>query len=300
MKSLIWIVLGAAAIFAGISVKNKTDLEATQQELNGITAVGNGSAQEIARMKGVYEQLLAEYVPSSTLESKHKASAENIIVEKKKIDELLQKWTATDAERETAVKEVRVLEATKPPATLAMAEGAPLTQFMLRSVPDEKTISVEHSGGLGKISADKLSAEYKKRLGLGWKPEPPAGIIIDKEGKAVIKAATQTAEQKAVDDDLDKELPGTPQADTMTMAGTARAIASTETSLAKATEAMKAERANVKKLAMFKQNMASGGATYGEQSKAANLRLMKLAQRVTTLQHQLTALENKLKTFGGK
>jgi hypothetical protein len=298
MKSLIWIVLGAAAIFAGITVKNKSDLEAIQQELSGITALGNGSAQEIARMKALYEQSLAEYVPSSTLEASYQTSAGNITAEKKKIDELLQKWTETDLLRETAVKEVRALEATKPPATLAMAEGPPLTQFLLRSVPDEKTISVEHSGGLGKFSADKLTAEYKKRLGLGWKPEPPAGIDIDKEGKAVIKAATQTAEHQAVEDDLDKELKVTPPADTMTMAGTARAIAATETSLATAKEAMKAERANVKKLAMFKQNMASGGRTYAEQSKQANLRLIKLAGRVTTLQNQLTSLENKLKTFG--
>ena len=298
MRSLIWIAIAAASIFAGLAFKNKADLEKTQQEYDSIAALSSGTVQEIAKMKAKYDEFQSEFVPAVTLETKHQTSLAKIATEKKLIDELLVKWNAADADRESAVKAVRELEVTKPPATLVMAEGPPLTQFQLRSVPDEKTISVEHSSGLVKISADKLTAEYKKRLGLGWKPEPPPAMSIDRTGKAVLAADRKNAELDALDEELDKELKVDTEIDTLTMAGVASALASTDAKLAKANEAFRAERANIKKLAMFKQNMsAGGGRTFGEQSKAANQRLIKLAERVTLLQNQQTNLQSKLKTF---
>ena len=84
--------------------------------------------------------------------------------------------------------------------------------------------------------------------------------------------------------------------DTGTLAGVTRAIAAAEAMLSKSQVAFEAERANVRKLGIYKPNMATpGGKTYGALKKEANVRLVALAGRVNALRSELANLKHKMK-----
>jgi hypothetical protein len=231
-------------------------------------------------------------------EANHNASVANIGLEQKKIDQLLEQWPKIDSDRAAAVDAVRKLESTKPPYTITLTDGSKLENFIVRNVTDETTVSVEHSSGVLKLTADKLPEDLRTRLGLGWRPEPPPSMTIDKSGNAVVKQAVKLANEKQAAEDTAKEL-GIDAPDTTSMAGVSRAIVVVEARLKKAKEAFDAERANIRKLAIFKPNLKPAGSnkTYADLGKEANLRLAELAGQVQALTAERNNLQHKLKTM---
>jgi hypothetical protein len=111
----------------------------------------------------------------------------------------------------------------------------------------------------------------------------------------VIKQAVKQANEKAAISEAAKEL-GLGTLDTGTLAGVTRAIAATESMLSKSQVAFEAERANIRKLEIYKSNLAApGGKTYGALKKEANERLVALAGRVNNLRSELANLKHKMK-----
>lgn len=298
VKSLFFGAIAFGLLFAGLHFQRDRELKKLQQDYETLASRAAELARETALAKANLEAAQAVNSSGADFETNHNASVANIAVEQKKIDELLDQWPKVDAERAAAVEEVRKRESDKAPYTLTLTDGSQLENFVVKSVPDDNTVSVEHSSGVVKIAADKLPEDLRTRLGLGWRPEPPPGMSIDKDGNAVIKQAVRLADEKKATDDAAREL-GMEAPDTSTMAGVSRAIVVIEARLKKAQEAFDAERANIRKLAIFKPNLKPVGSTktYAVLSKEANQRLAGLAGQVQALRAERNNLQYKLKSM---
>ena len=296
IKSILWLAAAAAAVVFGLQVQKNREIEELQREAADAALRTRELSTNIAMVRAKIEQAQLESTAGADFESKHNNSVLNIAAEQKKIDETIDKWPAVEADRAAAVLAVREKERTRAPYSITLTDGTKMEKFAVRGVPDENTVLVEHSSGLVKIPAEKLPAELKTRLGLGWKPQPPPpGMTIDKDGNAVIKGAVKQANEKAAISEAAKDL-GLGAVDTGTLAGVTRAIAATESMLSKTQVAFEAERANVRKLEIYKANLAApGGKTYGALKKEANERLIALAGRVNALRSELANLKHKMK-----
>ncbi len=296
IKSILWLAAAAAAVVFGLQVQKNREIEELQKETADAGARAKELSANIAMVRAKIEQAQVESTAGADFESKHNNSVLNVAAEQKKIDEIIGKWPAVEADRAAAVLAVREKERTRAPYSITLTDGTKMENFAVRSVQDENTVLVEHSSGLVKIPSEKLPAELKTRLGLGWKPQPPPpGMTIDKEGNAVIKQAVKQANEKAALSDAANEL-GLGSVDTGTLAGVTRAIAATEAMLSKTQVAFESERANIRKLEIYKPNLAApGGKTYGALKKDANVRLVALAGRVQALRGELANLKHKLK-----
>ncbi len=298
VKSLLWIIAAVVALFFGIRFQKDREIAELQTEYQSIASRAKSLNTDTALVQAKLEQAMGDSTAGSEFESKYMASIANIASEQKKIDELINKWPGVEAERLAAVQAVREQESTKPPYSLTLADGTKLENFVVRSVPDEKTISAEHSSGLVKVAAENLPEALRARLGFGWKSEPPASMSIDKNGNAVVKQAVKDAEQQVENDKAAKELGLANAGDTNTLSGVTKALAVTESMLSKALVAMEAERANIRKLDIFKPNlMGPGGKTYAVLKKEANDRLAGLAGRVQALRAERNNLQHKMKSF---
>ncbi len=298
LKSLIFGALALGTLLAGIHYQRDREIKGLQQEYEILASRAAELARETALAKANLEQAQALSSSGADFEANHNASVANIAREQKKIDQLLEQWPKVDADRAAAVDAVRKLETTKPPYTLTLTDGSKLENFIVRSVPDEKTVSVEHSSGVFKVAADQLPEDLRTRLGLGWRPEPPPSMTIDRNGNAVVKQAVKLANEKQAAEDTAKEL-GIDAPDTTSLAGVSRAIVVVEARLKKAKEAFDAERANIRKLAIFKPNLKPAGSnkTYADLGKEANLRLAGLAGQVQALTAERNNLQHKLKSM---
>lgn len=297
IKSTLWLAAAAAAVVFGLQVQKNREIEELQREAVDAGLRAKELSTNIAMVRAKIEQAQVESTAGADFESKHNNSVLNIAAEQKKIDEIIDKWPAIEADRAAAVLAVREKERTRAPYSVTLTDGTKMENFAVRSMPDENTVLVEHSSGLVKIPAEKLPAELKTRLGLGWKPQPPPpGMTIDKDGNAVIKQAVKQANEKAAISEAAKELGLGGTLDTGTLAGVTRAIAATEAILSKSQVAFEAERANIRKLEIYKPNLAApGGKTYGALKKEANERLVALAGRVNALRSELANLKHKMK-----
>jgi hypothetical protein len=298
LSSLFWVALAAGALALGIHYQKDREIETLQQEYQSIAARQLASQKEVAVLKAKLEQARGEAASGSDFEAQHNASSANIAAEQKKIDALLNQWPAIDADRAALIDAVRQKETTRPPYTLTLLDGARLENFVYRSAPNEATISAQHTSGLTKIPAANLPEDLKKRLGLGWKPQPPASITIDKEGNAVVKQAIRLADEKAAKNATAEEL-GIAPPDLSSIEGISRALAIAEARLAKANANFEAEKANMRKLAMFKQHLLepSSNKTYGTLGKESQQRIAALAGSVTALRAEANNLKHKLKLF---
>ena len=297
MKSILWLAAAVTAVAFGLQFQKNREIEELQKEFADAEGRAKELSANIALVRAKMEQAQLDSTAGADFESKHNTSTLNIAAEQKKIDEIIAKWPTIEADRAAAVVAVREKENSRPPYTITLTDGTKLENFVVRSVPDENTVLVEHSTGLVKIIADKLPAELKTLLGLEWKPEPPPpSMTIDKDGNAVIKQAVKKANDKALADEAAKEL-GLGPTDTTTISGVTKAIAVAEAMLSKTQVAFEAEKANVRKLEIFKPNVtaAGSGKTYGTLKKEANIRLASLAGRVVALRGELANLKHKLK-----
>lgn len=298
LKSLLYGALALGMLLAGLYYHRDREINQLQQEYTMLASRAAELARETALAKAKFEQAQSENVAGADHEANHNASVANIAAEQKKIDQLLEEWPKVDAERAAAVSEVRKKESTRPPYTLTLTDGTKLENFILKSVTEEDAVSVEHSSGVVKLSADKLPGDLRTRLGLGWRPEPPPRLSIDKDGNAVVKQAIKLADEKKAAEDTAKEL-GIDAPDMATMAGVSRALVVVEARLKKVQEAFDAERANIRKLAIFKPNLKPAGSTksYAVLGKEANQRLAGLAGQLQALRAERSNLQHKLKTM---
>lgn len=298
LKSLIWVILGLAAVGAGLHLQKEKELEELQKEFDAVFARSTEVNRDIGLVKAKIDLAQPETTSGADFEAKHNASIVKIGEEQKKIDAIVAEWPAVETARFEAVKQVRENEFKKPVYTLTLPDGTKFDNFAVRGVPDENTVSVEHSNGLVKMTADKLPEDLKKRLGLNWKPEPPAPMQIDREGNAVVKQATRESQEKAAAEETAREL-GVSNLDTTTMAGLVKSIAVVEAQLTKALTSLEAERANLRKLDIFKANMPAPGTgkTYGTLKKESGVRMAALAGRVQKLRGERADLQHKMKTF---
>lgn len=287
-----------AALFFGLRMQKDRELDALQQDYNSHLTRASELSRETALIKEKLQNAEAEQGSAGDLELAHNTSLANIAAEQKKIEALLAKWPAVEAERAAAVKAVREKETTRPPVDITLADGTKLEKFVVRNVPSEDVVAVEHATGVVKLSADKLPTDIKERLALGWKPDPPPTVTMDKQGNAVVKQAERVALEKAAAAETAKELRNV-EVDSTTIGGVARALAQAGSQLEKAEQAFEDERANIRRLGIFKSEVMDKGTskTYGQLKKEANARLASLAGRIKTLRGEKNNLEYKLKSM---
>ena len=292
-KSLLWLIAAGAAVYFGLRLHKERELDALQLEYNSLMAQTSTLTRDTAMMKEKLLTAQAESVTAGDLEAKHNASLANIAEEQKKIEGLLARWPEVEAARAAAVLAVRKQEATRPPVTVTLTDGTQMEKFVVRGVPSEDMVAVEHASGILKLPADKLPADIRERLALGWKPEPPPRVIVDKDGNAVVKPVERPADAGSANE------PAIIEKDSSTLSGVTRALAMTEDQLAKVEKSFENERVNIRKLNIFKSDVREGstGKSYGQLKKEANARLTALAKRIQSLRADKTSLEYKLKSF---
>ena len=296
-KSLLWLIAAGAAVYFGFNLHKERGMEALQQEYNSLTAQASELSRDRALVKEKLHNAQAESGSAGDFEAKHNASLSNIAIEQQKIEALLAKWPQVEADRGAAVRAVREKESTLPPADVTLADGTQLQRFVVRAVPTEETVAVEHSSGVVKLAADKLPVNIKERLAIGWKPAPPATVSVDKEGNAIVKQAENQALKQQAADDKVKEL-DIPEKDSTSIGGVTRALAIAEALLAKAEKSFEEERAKIRRLAIFKSDATdASGKSYARLKKDANARLTSLAGRIQALRAERNNLQHKMKSF---
>jgi hypothetical protein len=295
-KSLLWLIAAGAAIYVGLRMTKQRELDALQQEYISVTAQAATLARDIPLMKEKLLTAQAESATAGDFEAKQNASLASIVAEQKKIEELLARWPEVEAARAAAVQDVRKREFSRPPVTVTLTDGTKMEKFVVRGVPSETVVAAEHASGLLKLPADKLPAEIRERLALGWQPEPPPRMTVDKDGNVVIKRVERPADPGAAGsgDDL-----ANVEKDSTTLSGVTRALASNGAALAKAEKSFENERIYLRKLGIFKSDVREGssGKSYGQLKKDANARLIALAKTIQKLRAEKGALEVKLKGF---
>lgn len=297
IKSLISVGAGLACLLAGLHFHYNREIATLQKDYENQAARAAELNKEAALERARLEQEQGELAAGADYEALHNANVATIAAEQKKIEQLIDEWPKVETERLETVKAVREQETKRPPYTLTLADGTKLENFVVRNIPDEKTVAAEHSSGIVKLSVDKLPDDLKEKLGIGWKPEPPARLEIDREGNAVVKQAIRQMDEKEAAAEAAREL-NIELPDTNTMGGVTRALAVIEARLAKMQAAFDSERANARKLAMFKPNLPGpGGKTYAVLGKESNDRLVALAGQLTNLRTERSKLQHKLKSF---
>ncbi len=289
LKNTILVGASGAALFFGLRMKHDQEVAALKHS----ATVAQGELEEATKnleiLRAKLEVVKTESKAGSGFEEKHNQAVAEIAAEKKKIAEVLAKWSGVDAQRVAAVKEVRDKEPTRPPGVISLADGTKLTLAVIRSVPDEKTVSVEHSGGLGKIPVEKLPEEVKARLGIGWKVEPPPILDFDGKGNALAKQGTGS--------DGTEEL-NLATLDTSNIAAVVKSLALVESHLTKTSAALETEKAVMRKHSIYKPDLVAPGTdkTYRALKEECQVRLASLAERVEALKGAKGTLQQKLKT----
>ena len=297
IKSLLWLIAAGTALYFGLRLSKQRDLEALQQDYNTLTARASELSRDVALTKEKLHNAQAESEIAGDFEARHNASLASIVAEQKKIENLLIKWPEVESDRAAAVKAVREKESTRPPSEVTLTDGTKLERFVVRGVPNEQTVAVEHASGVVKLTADNLPGEVKARLALGWIPVPPASVSVDKEGNAIVKQAVSQALSQEAAADLSKEL-NLSEKDNTTIVGVTRALANVESQLAKAEKAFEKERITIRQLGIFKSDARDGaGSSYGKLKQDANARLTSLARRIQALRGERSKLQHTLKSF---
>lgn len=289
LKNTILVGASGAALFFGLRMKHDQEVAALKHSAK----VAQGELEEATKnleiLRAKLDVAKTESKAGSGFEEKHNQSVAELAAEKKKIAEVMTKWSGVDAERVAAVKAVRDKEPTRPPGVISLADGTKLTQAVIRSVPDEKTVSVEHSGGLGKIPVEKLPEEVKARLGIGWKVEPPPMLDFDGKGNALAKQGPGA--------DGTEEL-NLATLDTSNIAAVVKSLALVESHLTKTSAALETEKALMRKHSIYKPDLVAPGTdkTYRALKEECQVKLASLAERVEALKGAKGTLQQKLKT----
>lgn len=289
LKNTILVGASGAALFFGLRMKHDQEVAGLKHSATVAQAELEEATKNLEILRAKLEVAKTESKAGSGFEEKHNQSVAELAAEKKKIAEVMTKWSGVDAERVAAVKAVRDKEPTRPPGIISLADGTKLTQAVIRSVPDEKTVSVEHSGGLGKIPVEKLPEEVKARLGIGWKVEPPPILDFDGKGNALAKQGPGA--------DGTEEL-NLATLDTSNIAAVVKSLALVESHLTKTSAALETEKAVMRKHSIYKPDLVAPGTdkTYRALKEECQVKLASLAERVEALKGAKGTLQQKLKT----
>lgn len=293
IKTIFLLGAAGAATLYGLRMKHDRALEdlkrpqaAALEELAALT-----KNLEVIRAKLEVEK--AQNKDGDAFVEKYNQFTAIIEAEKKRIAEIQVEWSKLDAARVAAVKAVREKEPSRPPVSLTLADGRNLVSCVIRSVPDEKTVSLEHSGGLGKVPAEMLPSEVRSRLGFGWQVDPPAMLAFDQKGNVVVAEHSPGFADGDSAGELDLA-----KLDLSSIGAVARSLALVETHLSKTREALFNEKAVLRKHAMFKPDLVAAGTgkTYRQLKEECNLRLGSLNARVEALETFRGTLQKKLKS----
>lgn len=243
---------------------------------------------EAARQRQI--KLQGEVGTITDLEAKTAESQTAIPEEQAKIKQLLEKWAEVEKERLAAVDAVRAAELKATPRNMKLADGSVLEGFVLRKLTGDETLTVEHNGGLVKLTADKLNPEYITRLGLGWKPVPPVGAKLSPDDEAIMQEAKIVADEGL----SPEELAESKAAEKMDLGSQ---LARVEASLGKAEVAFDAAKAKTAYLRMFKSDATpkNTSKTYGELRTEASEAVAAAARKVEALRVQRNVLQKKIK-----
>ena len=297
-KSILWLLAAGAALYFGLRLQKERGLDELQQDYNNVTARAMELSRDMAALKEKLQNARMEGGTGESFEAAHNASLANLAAEQKKIENLLAQWPVVEADRVAAVQTVREKTFLLPPATITLADGSKLEKFVVKSVPNEQTVGVEHAHGLVKLSLDKTPDDLKERLALGWKPDLPATLSMDKDGNAIVRQAQRSAAGKEAEAEAAKDL-NLMEKDSTTIGGLTRSLAATETMLAQAEKNFDSERLYIRTLGIFKSDIKDPktGKTYGQVKKEANARLSGLAVQVSALRAQRSEVQHKMKTL---
>lgn len=220
------------------------------------------------------------------VEKQHNSNMAAIPEEQKKAAELLEKLKAADADRASAVQAVREAEKKAAPRTLTLKDNSKLEQFVLKNVAEDDVLSVEHANGIMKLAPDRLTAEYSKRLGLGWKAVFPNAPDLTPDQKATIAVAQQAADQKIdpAEKAAMKQLEGK---------NASEELAKVETALGLAKGQLEDARQQVRALDIRKPDAVVRGSnkTYGDLKVEASEKVAALAKKVVSLQQRRRILQ---------
>ena len=297
MKNAIWFILAAAAFLFGLRHHNGKKIAEADADFVQVTARATELSKATTLMREKLQIAEAEGKSMEDYEGNHNANLAKLAEAQKDIEALTAKWPAIESDRAAAVQAVREKELTRPPETIVLTDGTKLENFVVRKIPDEKTVAVEHASGVVKIPAEKLPTAMKERLAFGWQPFPPATISIDKDGNAIVKQATEKAMRDQANIDTAKEL-NIAEKDSTSIGGVTRALAITEAQLERTEKAFEEERINIRRISIFKPDARDAfGKPYAMVKKEANARLSSLAGRIKALRAERSELEYKLKSL---
>ncbi len=298
LKSLTWVAVALVTLYFGVRFQKEREIRDLTQQKEVLTGRAAELAKDLVVTRTKLQAAEAESTVASTLEAQHNASLENITAEQQKVDDLMARWSEAEAERAASVAEVRERAATQKPVTYPLPGGKEMKDVVVRSVPDENTVSVEYANGLVKLKADEVPEKLKAMLGLGWRPIPPPRLTLDKDGNAVVKAGAIKASGESAASEVAREL-ATAETDSTSIPGLSRALTKVDALLKKSKADYEAQRLKVKKWTIFKKDLSPAGSnmTYGELRQEGNNELVRIAGRVQALKAEKAKIEHKLKSM---
>lgn len=289
VKITVIVALAAGAVFLGKDLKNGKEQEELQTRIKDATSRLDSLTRDLDSAKTRQIKLRAEVAQTTGLDAENIANLASITNDQKAAKEMLSKWAALEAERAAAVFAVREKEKKAPPAQMILADGTKLENFTLRSISEDGTLAVEHSNGLMKLKADRFKPEYAARLGLGWKPAPPAAPELRQSDMLNIALAKSAAEKAASPEEqgANKTL-GSPEV--------GGALEKIEAELGKAMVALEETRRGLRVINMYKAGAKDkNGRNYGDLKKEANEQLATITAKVQSLQAERRDLQSRLK-----
>lgn len=298
IKSLLWLAAAAGAVYFGFQQHQDRQQADLELQVTGGQARARELDQNLKLARAKVEVAQGESVAGAGYEDQFNASTKVIEDGQKQASALMEQWIRIDNDRAEAIKAVREAEFKKPPSDLILKDGTKLEAFVLRSVTGEKMVSAEHSSGIIKLPAEKLPDDLKARLALGWIPQPPAVLNIDKNGKLTIKENAREEAAGSGDPAVPEDDNAPTVVDTSSVVGLTKSLGRVEAQLTRTQAALEAERANLRKLGMFKSEVIGpGGKSYGVLKKEGNARLAALAAKLQRLRAEKKDLEHRIKIF---
>lgn len=286
------LMLGLAAGTIGFAMDKElgNKQEEIQKSITEMKGRLRNAETELEAAKQRHIKLQGEVGTITDLDAKNTENQAAIPQEQAKIKALLEKWAEVEKDRVAAVEAVRAAELNAAPRDLKLADGTVLQGFVLRNLTPEETLTVEHNGGLVKLTPDKLTPEYSTRLGLGWKPEPPANADLSSNDQATMKEANKVVEEGM----SPEELAESKAAEKMDLGSQ---LARVESSLGKAEVAFDTAKAKADHLRIFKSDAKpkNSSKTYGQLRTEASEVVAAAARKVEALRVQRNVLQRKIK-----
>ncbi|MES2708641.1 MAG: hypothetical protein V4726_18750 [Verrucomicrobiota bacterium] len=289
-KGILFVGVSAALVGFAMDSQVGKEQEQLRQSLTDTRARLRILDKEVENARQRRIKLQGEVGNLGDLDKKHSENMTAIPQEQKKAEELLVKFKAADADRAAAVLAVRENEKKAVPRTMTLKDNSKLEKFVLSNISDDDVLTVEHANGLMKLTADRLTPDYSKRLGLGWKPVPPVAPELKPQEKVLVSVAQQSALKKLTPEEK-------AEIKKLESLSVSEQLTKLETELGKAQNALEEAKRDMRALDIRKSDAkvkGGTGQTYGDLKVAAGARVTLLAKKITTLQGQRRGLQKQL------